>query len=244
MSERGPAPDHFTAVVRDWSQLGPPLRPSPEDSAIVRRVAAELKPGARVAVLGLTPEILACSWPAETKLIAIDHSVRMIAALWKPEQITAEARIAVADWRAVPLESASIDFTAGDGCFTMFPYPDEMGLFAREVARIVRPRGRFVTRQFLRPAHAESIETIAQQLSAGAIGSVHALKLRILAALHAKNGEGTLLAGVYPVWKAMPPIPASLRGRPGWTEPEIASIESYRDRPGRFHLPTLEELRT
>ena len=242
MSEREPAPDHFVRVVKNWEQLGPPLRPSPEDTAVVQLAAHGLNEGAHVAVLGLTPEIVACVWPPRTELCAIDHSAEMIAAMWRPEHAPPGARAIIADWRELPLDAESLDLVAGDGCFTMFP-PDEATRFAREISRVVRPGGRFVVRQFVRLTSPESLETIADAMRAGAIGSVHALKLRLHAALHGRHGEGTLLADIYPAWKSMPPLPEPLRGSRGWTAAEIEGVESYAERPGRFHLPTLKELR-
>jgi hypothetical protein len=71
---------------------------------------------------------------------------------------------------------------------------------------------------------------------------VHALKLRLLAALHGTNGEGSRLDDVWQAWKSLPP-PATLMCSRGWTAEEITSIESYRGMEARYFLPTLSEFR-
>jgi len=43
--------DHFSRIVAQWSHFGPPLRPSPDDTAVVQRAASALGPAARVVVL-------------------------------------------------------------------------------------------------------------------------------------------------------------------------------------------------
>ena len=69
------ARDHFASIVPQWSHLGPPLRPSPDDTAEVQRVVADLGAGARAVVLGLTPEIVGCQWPSD-----VAHCSRSITA--------------------------------------------------------------------------------------------------------------------------------------------------------------------
>jgi hypothetical protein len=109
---------------------------------------------------------------------------------------------------------------------------------------VLRPAGRFVIRVFLRPDRLESVADIARALAGGEIGSVHALKLRLLAALHGANGEGSRLDDVWRAWTPMSSLlPASLAGVHGWTTEEIVGIESYRGMDSRYFLPTLSELR-
>jgi hypothetical protein len=45
--------DHFARIARKWSHFGPPLRPSPDDIAVVQRSIARLGEAARAVVLGL-----------------------------------------------------------------------------------------------------------------------------------------------------------------------------------------------
>lgn len=235
--------DHFSQIVPKWSQFGPPLRPWPDDSAVVQRAASGLAAGARVVVLGLTPEIVACDWPDGVKLSAVDHSPAMIGQLWPPAKGPANSNVILADWRAMPIESGTVDLVAGDGCYVLQTWPDGYAALTREVCRVLRPGGRYVIRVFLRPAVAESIADIADAFSAASIGSVHAIKLRLLAAVHGINGVGSRLDDVWRAWKSMPARPQALAGQRGWTPEEIVGIESYAGMDARYYLPTLDEFR-
>jgi SAM-dependent methyltransferase len=235
--------DHFSTLVSDWSLIGPPLRPASQDTAVVQHVVDGLGPAPRIVVLGLTPEIIGCAWPATTELTAIDHSAAMIRSLWRPEYVPANARALLADWRNMPFASASVDLVAGDGCYIVLSHPDGFTALTHEVGRILRAGGRFVIRVFLRPDRAESIAEIAVAVGHGRIGSVHVLKLRLLAALHATNGSGTRHVDVWNAWKTLPPPPEALVGTRGWTTGEVAGIERYRDLDSSFYLPTRDEMR-
>ncbi len=236
--------DHFSRIAPQWSHFGPPLRPSADDTAVVQRVVANLGSGAHAVVLGLTPEIVACTWPADVTLSAVDHSPAMIQALWPPVKGPANARVVLADWCAMPIPSGTIDLVAGDGCYVVQNFPQGYAALTREVRRVLRPTGRFVIRVFLRPDRLESVEDIARALAGGEIGSVHALKLRLLAALHGASGAGSRLDDVWQAWAPMSSLlPVHLAGVRGWTAEEIVGIESYRGMDSRYFLPTLAELR-
>jgi len=238
-----PSADHFANLVPQWSDFGPPLRPSPDDTAAVQRVVAGLKPAARAVVLGLTPEIIGCAWPEDVELLAVDHSPGMMQKLWPPARGPVNSRALLADWSAMPVESGTVDFVAGDGCYICLAYPEEFAKLSREVCRVLRRSGRLVMRVFLRPDEPETVAHIGAAVGLGQVGSVHALKLRLHAALHGASGRGTRLDDVWRAWKTMPPLPAALAGKRGWTKAEIVGIESYRGLEARYYLPTLPEFR-
>jgi SAM-dependent methyltransferase len=241
--EEGAERDHFLQLVRQWSSFGPPLRPWPGDTAVVQGVIDGLHAGERAVVLGLTPETVAAAWPERTKLLALDHSEAMIRALWPPARRPPGARAVVGSWQAMPLEPACVDVVAGDGCYNLFSYPGGFESLGREVRRVLKPGGRFVIRAFLRPDRAESLDEVARAVAAGEVGSVHALKLRLLAALHGVSGPGSRLDDVWRAWRTLPPPPRSRPGERGWTEEEMEGIESYRGQQVRYFLPTLAEFR-
>lgn len=245
MNESSPiAPrDHFSQIVPKWSQFGPPLRPWPDDSAVVQCVASTLHAGAHVVVLGLTPEIIACDWPTGVKLSAVDHSPSMIEQLWPPAKGPVDSEVLLADWAAMPFKSGTIDLVAGDGCYVLQSWPEDYAALTLEVGRVLRPGGRYVIRVFLRPNEPESIADIARDLASGRIGSVHAIKLRLLAAVHGASGAGSRLGDVFQAWTTMPELPAVLAGKRGWTAEEIVGIESYGGMDARYYLPTLAEFR-
>ncbi len=236
-AQGGPSSDHFFRLVRHWSNFGPPLCPWPADTAVVQRVIAGLKPGGRAVVLGLTPETVGCDWPEGTRLFAIDHSEAMIGALWPSSRKPAGASANRGAWQRLPFSTGSVDLVAADGCSTQFPSLDAFTPVLSEVRRVLRPGGLFVTRIFLSPDSAESLDEIGRALSAGEIGSVHALKLRLWAALHGTSGEGTLLEDVWRAWRALPKAPPSAPAARGWTEGELEGIEGYRGLQPRYSMP-------
>ncbi len=235
--------DHFSQIVPKWSQFGPPLRPWPDNTAVVQRAATRLNADAHVVVLGLTPEIIACDWPVGVTLSAVDHSPAMIEQLWPPAKGPINSEVILADWAAMPFESCTIDLVAGDGCYVLQTWPDGYAALTREVVRVLQPGGRYVIRVFLRPDAAESVTDVATDLAAGRIGSVHAIKLRLLAAVHGASGAGSRLDDVWQAWKAMPALPRALAGKRGWTAEEIMGVESYAGMGARYYLPTLAEFR-
>ena len=168
----------------------------------------------------------------------------MISALWPPAKGPANADVILADWCAMPIPSGSADLVVGDGCYILMSHPDGYDKLTREVCRVLKHGGRFVIRVFLRPDRAETVSDIVQAFSSGHIRSVHALKLRLLAALHGSSGEGSLLDDVWQAWAAMPSLPKSLCGIRGWSKEEIVSIDSYRGMQARYYLPTLAEFRS
>lgn len=242
-ADEGAGRDHFARLVRQWSNFGPPLRPWPGDTAVVQKVIDGLPAGARAAVLGLTPETLECAWPEGTELLALDHSEAMIRALWPVTRRPPGSRAVLASWQAMPIESSCVDLVAGDGCHNQFPYAGGFESLSREIRRVLRPGGRFVIRVFLRPDRAESLDEIARAVAAGDVGSVHALKLRLLAALHEVSGPGSRLDDVWQAWKTIPPPPPGRPSERGWTAEEMEGIESYRGQQVRYLLPTLAEFR-
>jgi SAM-dependent methyltransferase len=237
--------DHFSRIAPQWSHFGPPLRPSPDDTVEVQRVVSTLRPGASAVVLGLTPEIVSCTWPSDVALLAVDHSRAMMHSLWPPEKGPANSQALLGDWLSMPIRTGEIEMVAGDGCYVLFDFPDGYTALTNEVRRVLRRGGRYVIRVFLRPHRAETVEEIAQALSNGGIGSVHALKLRLLAAVHGASGAGSCLDDVWRAWSNMSSrIPPRLSGVHGWMAQEIVGVDSYRGMTARYFLPTLAEFRS
>lgn len=235
--------DHFARLYARWSDTGPPLQPSSGDVAVLERVISHCQSPPRVVVLGLTPQIIGLDWPPETRLCAVDHSPAMMRELWPPAKGPSGAEAILADWCAMPMDAGSVDLVAGDGCYIALACPDRCAAMTREVQRVLRPGGQFVIRVFVRPENRESVAGIGARLERGAIGSVHALKLLLHAALHGASGVGTRLDDVWRAWKSLPPPPAPLASRRGWTAAEVAGIEAYQGKETRYYLPTLAEFR-
>ena len=243
----GQAPDIWDTVLENWRHIGRPLKPYPDDIAVYERFARvranECTGRLRALMLGVTPEIAGCRWPAGTNLIAVDCSPAMIHGLWPAPGTPADARVLCADWRTMPIDSGSIDYVCGDGCNPALPFPDVMGAVARSVLRILAPGGLFAMRLFSRPEPAETVDDISRALAAGRIGNVHVLKWRLIAALTGKVENGVRLGDVWNVWNGMRSLVARYGAVEGWTAGELNSIEMYLGMETRFYFPTLAEYR-
>ena len=76
-----PQPEHWSDTARLWEQLGPPLRPSREDTEFVQSAIdawAVGKRAPRALILGVTPELYKLRWPAGADVLAMDHTQAMI----------------------------------------------------------------------------------------------------------------------------------------------------------------------
>ena len=219
--------DHFTHLV-PWSEYAPPFRPAPADILALQHVIDDLEPR-RVVLLGLTPEIAGCDWPAGVEFTAVDHSAGMIERMWPPPVVPRGARVACADWCEMPVPSESVDLVTGDGCLTFLTF-DGWRRLAREVARVLKPGGRFVLRVFLRPDVSESVAAIARDLAAYRVGDINALKLRLLGAVHA---DGARLHDVWQAWSTMRRGPG-----PGYSAISLAQMERYQGSEARYFLGT------
>ena len=243
---RGMARTHWDDVLRHWRNIGPPLAPSPEDIAAYERCAARAcrgRPGLDALLLGVTPQIAASRWPPATRLTAVDHSPAMIDAMWPAAGTPVGACAIRADWRAMPIDPETIDFAVGDGCNPVLAFPNDVDAVCVEIARVLRPGGLLAFRVFLRPDVAETVEDVAHALAAGRIGTVHALRWRLVAAMCPVTERGVRLGDVWDAWDGMRGLVARFGQSPGWTADEIATIDMYRNMETRFYFPTLAEMR-
>lgn len=248
-SPRSAAPvDHWPQNARHWDLVGPPLRPSREDVAIVAALARawrEARPeGAlRALILGVTPEIATLDWPDGTTLVGADRSEGMIRLVWPTSGLPARASTLVADWRSLPLLDESFDLVAGDGCYSVLAFPDEYRVLTREVRRVLAPGGSFVMRAFVQPRERETVAEVARALWAGEIGNFHVFKWRLAMAVQASTREGVRLADIWDAWREVCADPEALSARLGWSLATIGTIDSYRGAESRYTFSTLEEIR-
>lgn len=233
-----PGDDHWPRHARQWALVGPPLRPSPADVAAVRAQVARCGPAPRGLVLGVTPELIAAGWPAAARLIAVERSADVIAAIGPrgPAAVALQA-----DWRALPLAARSIDLAVGDGALSTLRFPDDYRALAGELARALAPGGRLALRLFAAPPTAEPLDAVAAALAAGAIGSFHALKWRVAMAIQPADRN----VGVAAIGRAVEALcgdRAALAARTGWPRAVIDAIDSYRGSALTYSFPTQAEV--
>jgi SAM-dependent methyltransferase len=240
-----PVEDQWTRAARIWSRHRPPLRPHPDDSAVIARVAASLadEEGALTAViLGVTPESAGCGWPANVRLTAFDSSEPMIAALWPPPGAPPNARAELGDWSKLPLAAGEVDLVTGDHTLGCVDWPEGVHAVLAEVRRILRPGGRFVLRMWTRPEVRESLETILADLEADRIESATVVKARFAAWLHTKGTIGIAMADLKDLFEEHFPDRDAAAQRHGWP-PETCEMPLTYDPSRRMLMPTLSELR-
>lgn len=239
-------PDHWNQHARQWSLIGPPLRPAPAD---IRRLEAEVQrwhagsaaAAPRALLCGVTPEIARMRWPRQTRLTAVDHSRPMIAAVWPAADAAGTA--VCGDWLALPLPDGSQDLLVGDGCYSLLAGLDRYAAFARELRRVAAPGALLLMRYFTRPAAAEPVERVIDDLRQKRIGNFHVFKWRLAMALHGPLNDGVRLGDIWNAWHHAVPDPGALAAHLGWRPEVVNTINNYRDVDTRYSFPTLAEAR-
>src|SRR5579872_3315484 len=99
--------DLWKRQARQWSHVGPPLRPGPQDIALTRSAISEWLGTANrsdpcLLIMGVTPELCGLAMKHGSRLLALDRSAEMIGAVW-PGRSTARRGAICADWRRMPL---------------------------------------------------------------------------------------------------------------------------------------------
>jgi SAM-dependent methyltransferase len=230
-------------LSRHWSHVGPPLRPSAEDVAFANSVladlAAQLERPVTSILLGVTPELAAML--AHTRTFEIDHSIEMIA--WAAAECTQPlASAVVADWNAMPVRGDVADFVVGDGCYSTAEYPEGYRQLSSEVARVLRPGGRFVIRLFVTPETGETPEAVIDDLKNCRIGSCDVLRWRLNMALQESTTAGARLGDTFAYWQGTG-LTSFVTGVLGWPSAVVDVIEAYRDMETRYTFPTLAQAR-
>lgn len=244
MSDALPSPI-WIAQARQWARIGPPLKPSRADIALIEELVRSLtKP--RALLLGVTPEIATLAWPAGTALVAVDRSEGMIATVWPAQGIPEGAKAICADWCAMPLEDASIDIAVGDGSLNALSSSAQYEPFTRELRRVLDGSGGpglVHLRVFVSPAVRESLEDVAADLRAGGIRSFHALKWRVAMAVPTTLERGTVLDEVWRAFRSICPDDDAVAAQIGCDRATVETIHTYRGSPAAYTFPTLAEIR-
>ncbi|MFO0760573.1 MAG: class I SAM-dependent methyltransferase [Byssovorax sp.] len=240
--------DPWRKNAAQWHRIGPPLRPVADDLAIVEEAAEEWRAAhagrpLRALILGVTPELCTLPWPAGTALVAVDRSPDMIREVWPETGLPKGASAIAADWRDLPFPDGAFDLIAGDGCYSLLPFPDDYRIFGTEMRRVLAPEGRFLMRAFVQPAKRESADAVGEALWSGRIGSFHAFKWRLAMSLQPSTAQGVRLADVWDAWHSICPDPAALGERLGWPLDTITTIDAYRGAPAHYNFPSVAELR-
>jgi hypothetical protein len=242
VGETSAASGHWLATARRWSQIGPPLRPSPEDigfysAAIDRWVPTSGAP--RALILGVTPELYRLPWPSGTNLLAVDRTRGMIDAIWPGPR----SAVLCADWTAMPLPARSRDIALCDAGLILVSFPQGLSKIVRILQRVLTSGGFFVTRLFLPPAQRESPDVVLSDLLAGSIANLNILKLRLGMALQESSEDGVQLGHIWDVLHRAAPNLPRLAERIGWPLETLTAIDVYRNCASVYHFSSFAEIR-
>ncbi|HET6361318.1 MAG TPA: class I SAM-dependent methyltransferase [Gemmatimonadota bacterium] len=232
--------------ARQWSRVGPPLRPSPEDLAVVERAlgawsTATSRLDSTVLVMGVTPELCSLTTLEGTRVIAVDRSRDMIRAVWPGPLHRGDAAIC-GDWRRLPLSDRSVDVVLSDGCLSTLPFPGGYMEACAELRRVLATDGRCVARCFVQAETPEPLADVLRDLADGRVKGFHAFKWRLAMALQANAEQGVVLAEVWDTLQASEPDLAALSRRVGWSIETVRTINAYRGVAARYTFPTLDAL--
>jgi SAM-dependent methyltransferase len=139
-------------VLDVFSALAPPLRPAPEEIAVAARWW-NTGPGARVLVLGATPELVDLALQkGASRVIAMDWQAPVFPAMRRlGRENWEQVESLVSDWRTfVPELEGALDLVVGDGSLTMVPFPEDWETVFRHLWRYLVPGGRVFLRLAIR----------------------------------------------------------------------------------------------
>lgn len=230
--------------ARQWNRVGSPLRPAPEDGRLALALAQPCLLGDeehRVAILGVTPELIQLPWSGNVVLQAYDHSAEMIASVWQPHP-RIRCSVRQADWRSLPLDAGSIDAVLGDGSLNVMPDIRGIRVVLAEIARILKPTGRLVLRCFLAPEERESLQQVAAAALQGRIASFHALKWRVAMALPRDSSCSVAVAAIGDAFNDLFADRDVLARGAGWERHTIDTIDVYQGSDTRYSFPTWTDL--
>jgi hypothetical protein len=233
---------HWHKIAQQWAQLGPPLRPSPEDVSFytktLERWMQDSKVPPRALVLGGTIEIYHLPWPSGTHLLALDRTVEIINAVWPGPRNTALC----GDWKAMPLGSNSRDIAFCDGGITSLAYPHEPRAMIESLERVLAPDGVCAFRLYTPAAKQESPDAVLADLVHGRIANLNLLKLRLGMAMQKNVCEGVQLHDIWNMINAAVPDFEALSSRIGWKLQPLTAINAYRNSRVRFYFPTVAQV--
>lgn len=229
-----------------WSHVGVPLKPSLEDGALTLSALRSVFDGSvrpcRIAVLGVTPELVQLAWPETVRLEAFDHSADMIARVWQPHP-TIPCQVCEADWRALPLDAGTLCAAVGDGSFNVLSGLEQYPAIFMELHRVLVEQGSIVIRCFIRPDKAEAVTDVVDAVFGGQVGIFHVLKWRLAMALTEGPSASVAVADIHEVFEANFPSRSQLSKATGWPKEQIDTIDAYKGSPTQYTFPTLSALR-
>lgn len=233
---------YWDRLAQRW-RIAEPLAPGREDIGWFEdRTARYARKPFRAVLLGVTAGIATMRWPDATQLFAVDWSHGMLKNVWPAAGTPQRTSVACADWRELPLASASVDVAIGDGCYTALGNLADATAFNSEMHRVLKPGGSVLMRCFCRPPAGLEIDALFQQLFAGGIANLDLFRWLLAMALQGSFATGVSVRIIWEQWARRVPDARALQARLGWTDDAIANMERMAGATMTYNFASLEEL--
>jgi SAM-dependent methyltransferase len=236
------AAGHWRDIARLWEQVGPPLRPSTQDTAFLTDAIdswARDNGAPRMLILGVTPELYRLPWPNGTDVLAVDHMQDMIDAIWPGPRNA----IICAEWTNMPLQTGSRDIVLCDGGLNLLTYPSGHRQLVRTLHRVIASGGLCIFRLFVPPKKHETIDDVLQDLLEAKIPNLNLLKIRLWMALHKNITQGVQLKRVWDAIHRVAPDFNRVASTIGWPLEHLLVINTYRNCSARYFFLSLDDVR-
>jgi SAM-dependent methyltransferase len=226
--------NHWHSLFQAWSNLSTPVRVSADAIASIKAEVVEMT--GPILVLGLTAGLM----DAGTDITAVDQSRTLVGELWPGN--TPGRRAVVGDWLRLPFEAASFAACIGDGSLISFDYPDRLQSVLAEVARCLKPGGRFACRVFLAPDAATSFADIEAAAQNRQISFQH-FKFKFAMAIGAElDNPNVRVSSIPEFFDVKYPDRGKLAAISGWDRAEIDTVDIYRESQANYAFPTRNQL--
>lgn len=220
---------HWARYLEHWALLGPPLRPHAQ---VIERVRSLVGSKAECLLLGSTVEYAVFG----PRIIAVDASFPMLAALWRSGDPTGLG--IQSDWTRMPISPGTFTHVLGDGSLNAVSSV-VLPAVLDEVKRVLQPQGTLIARVFCRPDTVETAEDIRRDVLAGRLGSFHALKWRVaMSVLRDPASSDIAVHDIRAAVIAQYPDRAELCRRTGWMRAEIDTLDVYDGSTAVYNFPT------
>jgi SAM-dependent methyltransferase len=226
--------NHWHSLFQAWSNLSTPTRASADAIASIKAEVAGMT--GPILVLGLTSGLM----DAGSDITAVDQSRVLIDDLW-PGNVPGR-RAVVGDWLRLPFEAASFTACIGDGCLISFDYPDRQKLVLAEVARCLKPGGKFACRVFLAPDAPQRFADLENAVQKRQISFQH-FKFKFAMAIGAElENPNVRVSSIPEFFDAKYPDRGELAALTGWDRAEIDTVDIYRESQANYAFPTKNQL--